>query len=581
MRRTLTCAATAALLGCVASGPVQPDPPPRFAEYAGVYVDGPLALTEIAAVDGYIAAVPPFWGSRPYLSPVDGAPDTFAFTLPGIRPERRITFQRDAGGRIASLVLSGVDGRYDGKAFARLPFGAETPATEFMDRRPQDAAEAALADPELTLADLREFALDHFTHHPSRIADTLAFLERVHAARPEDPRLEVIRARVLVAAGRRAEARAVLARALELAPDDEPGREVARRLALTEPAPGQGYRKLLPFSLAEAFAPPTPAEIAQVRASWKARDLSAHGVEIVRRATVAREHATYDVVILRHEVGGAVHYGALWAPRGSDRPLPVLLDARGVNPSYSPMDVSQGTEFLDALGEHQPDFLVVVPAMNGHTLVFQGEEFVAGGDPSDSWEGATDATLALLNAVLSIGSRADPRRIAITGHSRGGAVALLAAERDPRITLVLSIAGPVDHFEAMQPYMGFRWEELLADAMSDGEPPTLEDEAGQKFDHFFDRVLTGGESLADVRRRMIASSALYFARDLPETHACFGAEDRSVPVANAVALRARLAELGRLDRDTTVRVFEGRGHDTDPYPARVDAVRWLTEWAKR
>ncbi len=571
-------AATAALAGCAT---LTSEPPaPVHAAYAGVYAAGPLAVTDIAAVDGYIAAVPPFWGSRPYLAPVDGALDTFAFELPSVRPERTIAFQRDAEGDVVSLVLTNIEDDYDGEPFAMLPEGAETPATMFMDRRPHDAADAAFADPDLTIDDLRGFAFKHLLYHPSRIDDTVTFMERLRAAHPDDSRLEAIYTYALVAAGRRGEARAAAAQALELDPDDGVAQEAARRLALTEPSPGEGYRKLLPFALSDAFAAPTAAEIADVRESWATRDLSATNVEVVRRAEIVRAHATYDVSIVRHDIAGAAHYGAIWIPQGADGPLPVLLDARGVNPSFSPMDVTDGTDILNALREHQNEFIVVVPAMNGHTLIFQGEEFTSEGDPSDSWDGATSATLALLNAALSITPRADAERIAIFGHSRGGSVAFLAAERDPRISLVLSVAGPVDHFEAMQKYLGFRWEEILADSMSGGEPPTLDDEGGQKFDHFFDRVLSDGETLADVRRRMIASSALYFAEDLPETYAYFGAEDRSVPVANAVALRARFDELGRLGRDAHVRVFDERGHDTDPYETQRDAVRRLVAWAR-
>ncbi len=548
-------------------------------EYAGAYAVGPLLVTEIAVVDEYLAVVPPFWGSRPHLLSTEK--DVFSFVIPNRRPDRTITFTRDASGAVAGLTLANVDRSHDGKLFRRLGEGDLTPAQIFMARHPQEAAELALADESLTTEDLYAFAFKHLTRHPTRMADLVLFLEAVREKYPDDPALEALYGYALVPVDRRDDARKVLGRALELNPEDPIAQEGARRLALTEPAPGVGYRAVLPFKLTSAFAPPTASEIADVHSMWLSRDLSARNVKTVHRFDLALDHTAYDGAIIRHDVSGVAHYGAVLTPKGVVGPLPVVIEARGVNPSFTPLDISEGTSFLHGLGEYQSGFIVMIPAMKGHTLILNGEEYVSEGDPSDAWDGATDTTLALLSAALEVTPQADPKRVAIYGHSRGGAVALLAGARDDRISLVLSVAGPVDHFAAMQPYIGWSWAELIADAMSDGKPATLDEEGGQKYDHFFDRVPSNGETLADVRRRMIASSALYFAKDLPETHAFFGAEDRSVPVANANALRDEFERLGVLGPDMTVTVYEGRGHDTDPYQAQQSTVRALTAWAER
>jgi pimeloyl-ACP methyl ester carboxylesterase len=222
----------------------------------------------------------------------------------------------------------------------------------------------------------------------------------------------------------------------------------------------------------------------------------------------------------------------------------------------------------------------LVPGLRGNTLIFEGSEYVSGGDPSDAWDGATDDALAFLEAALEVTPEIDREKIAVVGYSRGGTVALLAGIRDPRIDLVLDVVGPVDHLVAMDSHLGWTTGEVLADALRDGTVPEVTEEGGQDFDHFFDRVLEG-ETLAGVRARLIASSPLYFVEDLPETHSYYGSEDRSVPLANPTLLRARLAELGRLDRDTTLRVFEERGHDTDPLLIQREITRLLTAWAAR
>jgi pimeloyl-ACP methyl ester carboxylesterase len=567
--------AIALILSACAAQNVERSVRPAHAEFAGVYAAGPLAVTEIEAIDDHIAVVPPFWGSRPYLT--EAAPDVFAFALPSPRPDRTITFSRDALGAVAEFSFTNVDRNYDGQVFRRLNRGETTPAQMFMARRPVDAANAALSDPNLSLAHIRAFATSHLSRHPTRTADTIAFLESIRRRHPDDADLEAIYASALIANHQREQARLVLERALTLNPEQPLARENLRRLDLHQPEAGSGYRAVLPFSLADAFAAPTSSEIADVRADWARRDLAAHDVEIVHRFTWTLSHASYDGVIVRHSVLGAAHYGAILTPSTATGPLPVLIDARGVNPTYSPRDITGGVDIAQALGAHQSEFVIVIPAMIGNTLIVDGREFTSGGDPSDAWDGATNTTLALLNVALEIAPRADPRRVAIFGHSRGGAVALLAAVRDRRITLVLSASGPVDQFEAMQPVVGWRWAELLADDMSDGVAATLEEESGQKFDHFFDR----SETLSAVRHRMIASSALYFAEALPETHAYYGAEDTSVPLANATALRDRFAQLGRLNRDAFVRVFEGRGHDTDPLLMRRSAIAALLAWAER
>lgn len=573
--------AAISLYGCAASNSgAAREQQATFAEYAGVYQAGPLAVLEVGAVDDYISLVPPFWGAKPYFVKAEG--ETFSMALPSPRPHRTVTFQRGADGAVDALALANIDDAYDGERFERAKPDDMTPARLFLDRKPAEAAKTALADKSLTADDLYEFAFNHFLNYPSRIADTVAFLEFVAAAYPDHAPLASILGYSLIAAGRRDDAQPVLANALRLDPENPLAVEAARRLALREPEPGEGYRAVLPFTLEAAFAPPTQDEIDAVRQAWAGRDLSARNVSIVHRFELNLAHGTFEGAVLRHTINGVEHYGAVLIPKGATGPLPVVIDARGVNFFYSPLDISEGVETTTALGQAQTDFIYVIPSMRGNKIIVDGAEFESGGDASDAWDGATDDTLAFLNAALETFPQADRKRIAIVGKSRGGSVAMLAGEKDDRISLVQSISGPTDHFEAMNPVYGWSWAEILADDMADGKPSSMEEqeEGSQVFDHFFDRVLTDGEDLEDVRMRMLASSPLFFIETLPRTDAYYGAEDRSVPLANALRLRERADALGSSGSDITVHVFEGRGHDTDPYLVNQSIKERLTNWEK-
>jgi pimeloyl-ACP methyl ester carboxylesterase len=579
----VTLAIAMAWMGCAAPDPpAAPQPPARHAALAGRYAIDPFAFLEVGATGDLLSVVPPFWGSKPYFVSENGR--HFLMHLPSPRPNRTATFMDFDGEVPGGLTLSEVDRRYDGKTFRRLQAGDSTVEELLLQGKIADGVRLALEasqtqEGEADTERLADFSQRLLLNCPARMAATAGFLGGLTAEFPEHSRLQSLYAYALVAAGRRPEGEQAFVKALQLDPDDQGAEEGLRRLRFQEPPAGQGYRATVPFSISEAYAVPTDAEIERVRQRWSERDLSPQQVATITTETLELAHGTMEARVIRHEVHGDVHFGTVFVPPGAaPGSLAVVIDARGVNPTYTPHDISAGTKTLTALGPPQRGFAFLVPGFRGNTQILNGNEYVSGGDASDAWDGATDDALAFLNAALSVTPEADPDKVAIIGYSRGGTVALLAGERDDRIDLVLNVVGPVDHFVAMDSFLGFTEVEVLADALREGTIPTPTEEGGQNWDHFFDRI-EGGESLADARARMIASSPLYFAEDLPETHSYYGAEDRSVPLANPTALRERLAELGRLGRDATVQVFERRGHDTDPLLVQQATAKRLIEWA--
>ncbi|WP_425408728.1 hypothetical protein [Hyphococcus sp.] len=578
MRIVISIAFLITTLAC-ASTDEAVETPPVFAEYAGIYASGPLAVAEISAVDDMLAAVPPFWTSKPYFE--RSADDTFAMMLPSPAPDRTITFTRNQENRVAGFTLANMEQRSDGKDFERLGAGETPPALLFLNREPHKAARAAIADQSLSADDLAEYALLLLLRHPARHEDSAIFLNAVSEAYPDHAQLKALYGYSLVAINRREDALRVSREALTLDPENRVALEAVRRLTFDEPQAGEGYRKHIPFLLRDAFAPPTREDIQETKAAVSNRDLQAKEVTLVSTHELTLSHATFDVRVISHNVHGSKHFGAVFVPKNAGPgPAPVIIDARGVNPTYSPRDVSTGTTTLRSLGPEQSNFIFLVPDYRGNTLTINDVDYVSEGDPSDAWDGAADDAIAFLNAALSVTPEADPDKIAIVGYSRGGSVALLAGARDKRIDLALNVVGPVDHLSAMDPHLGWTTWEVLADVMREGEIPAPTEEGGQDFDHFIDRVVDDGETLGQVRRRLIASSPLYWLETLPQTHSWYGAEDHAVPVANPQILKQRLRDNGLHPPEYTVTVYEQRGHDTDPYIVQKEIAERLKEWAK-
>jgi len=121
---------------------------------------------------------------------------------------------------------------------------------------------------------------------------------------------------------------------------------------------------------------------------------------------------------------------------------------------------------------------------------------------------------------------------------------------------------------------GWWQKEVVSEALLHRAKPA--DDGGQFVATFLAKAIEKKKSLAEVRRLMIQSSALYFARRLPKTQAYYGVEDGMVPVRNGRALESATKSTGNV----TVFYHEAAGHDLNPKLAVPKTKKFLLEALK-
>ncbi|HEU4334388.1 MAG TPA: hypothetical protein VFT32_07835 [Candidatus Eisenbacteria bacterium] len=166
---------------------------------------------------------------------------------------------------------------------------------------------------------------------------------------------------------------------------------------------------------------------------------------------------------------------------------------------------------------------------------------------------------------------AEPVRLGIAGHSRGGALALLHAAEDPRVAAVAALAAPSR--------IGV-WPDAYFEAWRRGEPVEVYD--------FRTRgtLLLGPEILADLEREREGGrydTARAGARLRAPFLVVHGTRDALVPLEEARALAA-LAPAAT----TELRVIEGAGHSFQAGdelrrtpPPLLEMVESVAAWMRR
>jgi hypothetical protein len=560
----------AALMAFLVSGAVrgQPGSPCRdfgAGEHGGRYGssrDTVGYVVRVARDHGELTMWPLRWSGRVVLQQV--ARDSFAAFQYG-RPTAR--FERNSSGCVVALVSSSEpDVRFD-----RLVHGVpRRPLELLMDGEPIGAARLLQrASPGSFAARASELA-DELLDRPSMARSLVSFLEEIErlagANAPGSARLEAALGRTYIAAGDRGKARQRFLRA------SQDGDSAATLLLARLDSTGATEPRLA-FQLSELFAEPTRAEVDSARGRLQAKRLIARDARIVRRDTVAVAALQAEARVVEHTIAGRRHLGIVLVPlRRSAHCCKVIGEARGVAWNFPPLRVPSGLTSPWVLGDAANDVVYVVPAFGGEAIILGVDTLRAEGDARNAWAGATDDYLAFLHAALSVTPEADSSRVCAFGRSRGGTVAMLAGARDPLIDCVVAWAAPVDWFREMTS-LGWSPIELMSDALRRRLPPNTS--GGQRVNVTLEQALVGRESLSDVRGKLIASSPLYFAAQLPLTQAHWGQDDGSVPSRNGIALARASRASKRPARCLEVVLHQRAGHDMDRLLAPLQSRTFL------
>jgi hypothetical protein len=338
-----------------------------------------------------------------------------------------------------------------------------------------------------------------------------------------------------------------------------------------------GWR--LSFPLSATYERPTRAETDAVAADWASRDLRPADIRLdaTRQLEVAGVRVT--ATVLSYTVHGERNHGAVLVPEGA-RPAscPVLVDLKGVSPDFSPLDVPESLLSPRVLGGDLQRFVIFAPAVRGERLIFGGRTFQSEGNPAESWDGATDDAIAFITAGLQHCSACDPDRILALGRSRGGTVAMLLGERDPRVKALVSWSGPAGWIENM-PQLGWSQLEQVREGLRSQAGPTAT--GGQSIRTFLSAALAGRESLAQVRHRLIASSPIYFADRLPPAQLHYGENDFVVEPRNGRDLEAALRSFPVVKQGVRFYYEPDGGHDLNPLISIPTTRQFLLAHARR
>jgi len=509
-------------------------------EYLGRYEQSDGNVVLVTNRGGVLIVRPLFWRAVQELVP-DG-PDVFHSAE---RPERKATFGRDTNGRVVSLTMNGIG--HDAP-MPRLMHDRPVPAELLMNGKPREAARAVLArkdavDVAIGFGNFIQRAL------PTKWHAAAEFLGEIVKKHPDDARLRVTHGALLVADGRSGEARKAYVRALALDAKNESAVTALRMLGSDD--------------LGALFAKPARAELEGVRERWARRDLSPRDVRLVHRGTMQLGHVAAEVRIVSHRVHGSLHYGAVIVPKGA-KGAPVIVEAKGVSPSYFALDLSRVPASAALLEERQKDFIYFLPSYRGEVLQFDGKTWTSEGDRTDVWDGATDDFLAFAAAALTVTPEADGERTCAFGRSRGGTVAILAGIRDRRFDCVVSWAGPADHlFEMTQ--SGWTPRQRAAEALR--SKSDVFGIGGQ----FRETFLMKDRSVAETRLHVIASSPLWFAEGLPPAQVHYGEDDSIVEARNGRALLKRNPRIALV-------LHREAGHDLDKPLAWRETRRFIVQW---
>lgn len=308
------------------------------------------------------------------------------------------------------------------------------------------------------------------------------------------------------------------------------------------------------------FAPATAAETTLIASQWKARGVQVEDIRTEEsfRASIALSPLyrgllpeatatdTLPMKVISHVVDGFRHNGIMYVPEGTG-PFPVLVFAHGDDEG---IDALQWNLLLQAIGSLRDSIAVVAPSFRSEAVNVTAGFWVSEGRPSP-WDRDVDDLRGLLRACARTDTRLDTARVSLVGYSRGGGVALLAAQRDPVFRSVATIAAPTS-------FQG-PWVRGLAESLLEGEGISL-----PGVDYIDSAVLRALDkrriSMDSARRELIRRSASTWVRRLPtDLQLHHGYADVTVPPDELVRLQTALQAIGR---SPDARFWPNRNHFT-------------------
>ena len=325
----------------------------------------------------------------------------------------------------------------------------------------------------------------------------------------------------------------------------------------------------MPADLSMLFAPPTIAEIAEVRADWDLRQPTVAGYQ-VDASGMDPQGVRFDVV--SHIVDGQRHYGAVRYPRNyvAGQPYSTLVVCHG---GLNGVAAEESANFILSLPGLCIDenYFLIIPSFRGERLVTQfAGTFLSGGNPS--WaDRDVDDTASLLSACQANIPDMDHARVGAWGISRGASVAMLFAARDARVRRVVDLFGFTDF---SLPSVQAQLDLILNQGV---QPAGIGRVA---YESFVLDWLNGTMSLADARLAWIRRSPCYFASSMPPIQAHHGLQDVQVDPSHTQVLLGALSALGLGAPDVEgffypngahgINSLVGLGDRVEPYICTID-----------
>jgi len=531
-------------------------PTENLKKYAGMYTSNRFDGFRFYVKDKHLWVYPDLY--RQPLEFEQAGVDTFALQQ---HRGRSVIFSHTSGGHYDKVIFHGF-GPGD-EIYEKVSDQNPLPLTFLIRGQPEKAINLAYQE-QIPLKIILQDGGIYSSGHPSKYQNSIRYFELLNQREKNNPSILAALGKAYLTGHNRVIARRYFEEAARLDPANEDARE---NLSLFHPAAADTGWKL-PYATAKLFADPTSGEVEAVRRDWSKRDLSVNDLKVLYTKEVKWPHAVMNVTIIQHKVHGINHIGAIVVPAKSTKKFPAIIELKGISPKYFPQDVDKliSPEILE---KRQGDYVYIVPCFRGEKLLFDGKAFDADGDRSNALDGATDDALALLNVALTFTKQIDPQKIFAFGHSRGGTLALLCGERDKRIKYVLDWSGPADWFHSMGQGGWTDQEEVVHGLQIKAD---LAGTGGQFIERFLMPSIQGKNNLEEVRHHIIASSPLYFLKQLRHVQIHYGIEDEVVPLVNGKQIVKALA--GR--KDFSNFFHPEAGHDIF-YFAQASSARFLAQ----